>query len=109
MSLLDSKNVKIIDIHEENRNPKTEDINLQNLPEINTEQSVVTQKEVLPEPVKEKKKHYGWAFFLASMFTGIAIGEALNADSFVLLGMGMGFLFFVDPIYQKVMDKIEKL
>ncbi len=109
MSLLDSKNVKIIDIHESINNAKTEDINLQNLPEIKTEESVVTQNEVRPEPVKEKKKHYGWAFFLASMFTGIAIGEALDMGSFVLFGMGMGFLFFVDPIYQKVMDKIEKL
>jgi hypothetical protein len=43
------------------------------------------------------------------MFSGIAVTATFGTPAGVLLGMGFGFLFFVDPIYQKVMDKIDKL
>lgn len=108
MSLFDSKNVRIIEVQEEKSFSNNEDVNLQNLPEVKTEESIAEKKEVFPIQPEKKKPKYAWAFFLASMFTGIALSEAFHADSFVLLGMGAGFLFFVDPIYQKVMSKIEK-
>ncbi|MDX2283196.1 MAG: hypothetical protein NW241_03505 [Bacteroidia bacterium] len=58
---------------------------------------------------QEERPNYGWAFFLATMFSGIAVTATFDTPAGVLLGMGLGFLFFVDPIYQKVMDKIDKL
>ena len=54
-----------------------------------------------------RKKKYNWAFFLCSLFLGIAITATLETPIGVLGGIGLGFLFFVDPIYDKLMDKIE--
>lgn len=60
--------------------------------------------------IPEKKNKYGWAFFLAFMFSGLGLSIATNTMPLGLfLGMAIGFLFFVDPIYQKVMEKIDKL
>lgn len=60
-----------------------------------------------PRVKKERKNKFGWAFFLCSMFMGIAITATTGIPAGVLGGIGVGFLFFVDPIYEKVMDKIE--
>lgn len=62
-----------------------------------------------PAERKFRKNKYGWAFFLCSMFLGIGITATTGAPMGVLGGMGVGFLFFVDPIYDKVMNKIENL
>lgn len=56
-----------------------------------------------------KVKKYNWAFFLASMFVGLAITTVTEAPVGLFIGMGLGFLFFVDPIYEKVMEKIDRL
>lgn len=131
MSLFDSKNVRITQVEVENPDlSQTEDFaNAQNLSEITetsteipvveapvNETPIVQQQEQVQQRIQsqtvqkpEKEKKYNWAFFCASMFMGIALGEMMNVDSFVLFGMGIGFLFFVDPIYQKVMDKINKM
>lgn len=60
--------------------------------------------------IPKKKNKYGWAFFLAAMFSGLGISIATDTMPLGLfLGMAIGFLFFVDPIYEKVMEKIDKL
>ena len=61
---------------------------------------------------KKKKKKYHWAFFLS--FTMLGLASYLFIDPHgapfpIFFGMGIGFLFFVDPIYQKVISKIENL
>lgn len=105
MSLLDSENVRIIDVQEDQtQRMDTNDMNRLLAVEVEKEKTGTLNKK--GEITKPKK--YNWAFFLASMFIGIGIGEAIGADSAVLFGMGVGFLFFVDPFYQKVMSKIEK-
>lgn len=58
---------------------------------------------------KERKNKFGWAFFLSSMFIGIGITATTSAPLGIFMGMGIGFLFFVDPIYNKVMDLIDRL
>ncbi|MEM6806713.1 MAG: hypothetical protein AAF696_35255 [Bacteroidota bacterium] len=58
---------------------------------------------------KVRKNKFGWAFFLCSMFLGIALTATLETPFYIMAGMGVGFLFFVDPIYEKVMEKIENL
>jgi hypothetical protein len=58
---------------------------------------------------KYRKNKYGWAFFLCSMFLGIGITATTGAPLGIFGGMGVGFLFFVDPIYDKFMDKLENL
>lgn len=62
----------------------------------------VAQKE---EPVQPgvKKKKYNWAFFLASMFIGLGITATTGGPFGLFGGLGVGFLFFVDPIYDRVM------
>ena len=106
MSLLDSENVRIIDVQdEETAQINTNDLHHLRPIEAEKERNLAQTGTNLPET---KPKKYNWAFFCASMFLGIGIGEAIGVDSAVLFGMGIGFLFFVDPIYQKVMNKIDK-
>ncbi|MEM7367091.1 MAG: hypothetical protein AAF587_00750 [Bacteroidota bacterium] len=57
---------------------------------------------------KERKNKFGWAFFLSAMFIGVGLTATFETPLGIFLGMGIGFLFFVDPIYNKVMDKIDK-
>jgi hypothetical protein len=56
-----------------------------------------------------RKNKYGWAFFLCSMFIGLGITASLGHPLGLFLGLGIGFLFFVDPIYEKVMSIIDRL
>ncbi|MEM6264330.1 MAG: hypothetical protein AAGI38_17585 [Bacteroidota bacterium] len=58
---------------------------------------------------KNKPAHYGWAFFLCSMFIGLGITATTDAPIGLFMGLGIGFLFFVDPIYRKVMNIIDRL
>jgi hypothetical protein len=62
------------------------------------------ERERMEEPPKEKANKYGWAFFLASMFIGIGITATIGAPLPLFVGMGVGFLFFVDPIYERFMQ-----
>jgi hypothetical protein len=58
---------------------------------------------------KEKKKNkYGWAFFLCSLFIGLGITATFDAPMGLFAGLGIGFLFFVDPIYDRVMDALNR-
>lgn len=62
---------------------------------------------------KKKKKRggrkYKWAFFLASMFTGLGFTAMSENPLFLFIGLGLGFLWFADPVYDKLvggaMDK----
>ncbi len=58
---------------------------------------------------KEEEKRYGWAFFLASLFTGLGITTITDVPVALFVGLAVGFLFFVDPIYDKVMEIIQRL
>lgn len=61
---------------------------------------------------KEKEKKpptYNWAFFVASFMFGLAATATFDIPGPLFIGMGVGFLFFVEPFYQRVMAWIEKL
>jgi hypothetical protein len=53
-------------------------------------------------------KKYAPFFFLACLFSGIAFTATVESPAGVLLGLAFGFLSFVDPIYEKIMEKITK-
>ena len=55
---------------------------------------------------KKKARKYKWAFFLASMFTGIGVTAVTDFPLFLFLGMGLGFLFFADPVYDRVVGAL---
>ncbi len=55
------------------------------------------------------KNKYGWAFFLCSLFIGLGITASTAHPLGLFAGLGIGFLFFVDPIYEKVMRFIDRL
>ncbi len=62
-----------------------------------------------PKVRKERKNKFGWAFFVCSIMMGVALTATMETPFFILAGIGLGFLFFVDPIYNKVMDFIERM
>ncbi|MEM6768676.1 MAG: hypothetical protein AAF655_27300, partial [Bacteroidota bacterium] len=53
---------------------------------------------------KKGEPKYGWSFFLASLFIGLGITATIDAPLPLFLGLAVGFLFFVDPIYEKAME-----
>ncbi|MDX2248365.1 MAG: hypothetical protein SF052_16395 [Bacteroidia bacterium] len=62
----------------------------------------------VPREKKQTKNKYGWAFFLSSLFLGVGITATTELPMGIFAGLSIGFLFFVDPIYDRVMDMIEK-
>lgn len=106
MSFFDNENVKVINVSvDENNLPVEDSSNAQNLGNLT---------DVQQKPYKESKKknteekNYGWAFFLCSLFIGAGLSGTFDSPFFATAGLGIGFLFFVKPIYEKVMDKINK-
>ena len=57
----------------------------------------------------KKPPKYNWAFFLCCFFVGLAIAIPSEGPTAMFIGMGLGFLFFVDPIYEKVMQIIREI
>lgn len=53
-------------------------------------------------------KKYNWAFFLASFFCGLAVTATLDIPGPLFVGLGLGFLFFVDPIYERAISFFDK-
>lgn len=49
-----------------------------------------------------RTKKYHWALFLAAFFMGLAFTTLTDHPMGIFLGMGIGFLCFVDPVYQKI-------
>jgi hypothetical protein len=87
-----------------------EDIRTAEEPTTRTRTRTRERERLRDRVIPEKKNKFGWAFFLAFMFSGMGISIATDTMPLgFFLGMAIGFLFFVDPIYQKVMEKIEKL
>lgn len=51
-----------------------------------------------------KRKRFGWAFMVASTMLGVGLTASTSIPVFVLGGIGLGFLFFVHPIHDRVVD-----
>ncbi len=62
-----------------------------------------------PEGTRKGKNKFGWAFFLFFLFSGLGFTATFDSPLGLFLGMGTGFLFFVDPIYEKVMSLINRI
>lgn len=73
----------------------------------NVETRTRMDEELEASEVPKKKNEYGWAFFLCSLFVGVGLFLASSSLLPLFLGLGFGFLFFVDPIYQRVIDLFE--
>ncbi|MEM9719459.1 MAG: hypothetical protein AAGA10_09435 [Bacteroidota bacterium] len=52
---------------------------------------------------------YHWAFFLCCTLIGLGIAIPSDGPTALFIGMGLGFLFFVDPIYDKFMQIIRDI
>jgi hypothetical protein len=103
MSLMDSENIRIINVEPEN-SQKMQDIE-------RMETAVVLESRPLSERKQgeisvKKEKNYSPFFFLASLFCGIGLTATFEVPIFLFAGLSLGFLFFVDPIYKKIMEKI---
>jgi len=59
--------------------------------------------------IAERIPKYSWAFYLCSVFIGIGFTAMLEAPLPLFLGIGLGLLFFVDPIYKKIINIINDL
>ncbi|MEO0472533.1 MAG: hypothetical protein AAF206_23145 [Bacteroidota bacterium] len=90
-----------VEVHEVYETDPFESRGVTDLVEIEREQPVGKKK--------KRKNKYGWAFFLCSMFLGLAFIPFVQPPTSIMAGLGIGFLFFVDPIYDKVMDLIERI
>lgn len=106
MSLMDSENIRIINVESEN-SAKMQDLE-------RTESAIVLETRPLAERkqggmLAKKDKNYSPFFFLASLFCGIGLTATFEVPIFLFAGLSLGFLFFVDPIYKKVMEKINSL
>lgn len=106
MSLMDSENIRIINIEQESTQ-KMQDIE-------RTEAAIVLETRPLTERKQEsglakKEKNFSPFFFLASLFIGIGLTATFEIPIFLFVGLGLGFLFFVEPIYKKLMEKITEL
>lgn len=82
--------------------------NLEN--DFSTEKERIRDHSSFTDPQPRSKKKYHWAFFLCTMFIGIGITATLPSSPpiGVLGGIGLGFLFFVDPIHDKVIRWLER-
>lgn len=56
----------------------------------------------------EQPKKYNWAFFVACCCFGMIGPVAANEPATIFLGAGVGFLFFVDPIYERVISIFDR-
>lgn len=52
-------------------------------------------------------KRCQWSFFLSSVFISCGICTLTEHPVSIFLGIGLGFLFFVDPICQRILDLID--
>ncbi len=81
------------------------------LPE-NEQSAEATESRSRNRSRKEKEKKpvsYNGAFFVASIMFGMAATVTFEIPAPLFVAMGVGFLFFVDPFYQRIMSWIEKL
>jgi len=57
--------------------------------------------------LREKPPRYHWAFFLSLSLIGLGLSFLADGPVPLFIGIGLGFLFFVGPIYEKVMQIIQ--
>lgn len=70
---------------------------------------IALRQESLSGKGRKKGKTYKSKFFLACLFVGVGLTAVSEVPLFIFLGLAIGFLFYVDPIYQKVIRAIERL
>lgn len=58
---------------------------------------------------KKNKTPYAWAFFLCSLFLGLGFTATFEAPFGIMAGLGLGYLFFVPQIYDKVMRLLDRI
>jgi len=58
---------------------------------------------------KKSKKPYAPYMFLSCLFLGVGMTATFDVPIFLFAGLSAGFLSFVDPVYDKIMDKLDKL
>lgn len=73
------------------------------------EESTQTRNKSAKKAKEENKTPHAWAFFLFCLFAGISTTTLIEHPAGVLLGLGTGYLFFVEPIYNKVMSMLDRL
>ena len=103
MSLMDSENIRIINVETEG-SQKMQDIERMSTAVVLESRPLSEKKQT--EIAVKKEKNYSPFFFLASLFFGIGLTATFEVPIFLFAGMGLGFLFFVEPIYKKIMEKI---
>lgn len=55
-----------------------------------------------------KPKKYHWAFFLSSTLIGLGVGiGVVDNPAPLFIGAGLGLLFFIDPIYDQIVDSLK--
>ncbi|MCB9232285.1 MAG: hypothetical protein H6581_11510 [Bacteroidia bacterium] len=74
----------------------------ENVPQVYQQETQISETPVKDKPVKR----HSWAFFLASMFLGVGVTATTEVPLGVFVGMGLGFLFFVPTIYDRVLGII---
>lgn len=107
MSLLDSEHVRIIDVPDNKaQNLDTDDFNhLRKIEDVQEETATLSRKE--KRLAKKEDKNYKAIFFVISIAAGSMLGRITHIRELAVLGTILGFMFFIDPFYEKVMKKIE--
>jgi hypothetical protein len=111
MSDFDSKHIRIQEVDVEEVPPLRDealdsDLN-RNLERIDVTTAQKQWQQVKKE--KDPKKKYAAYMFLFCLFTGLGFTATFDVPVFLFMGLGTGFLAFIDPIYEKIMDKINSL
>ncbi|RMG66380.1 MAG: hypothetical protein D6722_15100 [Bacteroidetes bacterium] len=110
----DEKNRFIeVEVHETGEDPSLDThADMERPVDLGTEEEAeayrTRERDRYAQPYRRKNK-FGWAFFLASLFIGLGVTATTGNPLGLFVGLGLGFLFFVDPIYNKAMDWIERL
>jgi len=94
-------------VREQNEEQYLDDLRIDDYQGEDTIEQIRARERYQPERPKRKNK-YGWAFFLFSLFIGLGITATTNHPLGLFTGLGTGFLFFVDPIYDRIMRAIEQ-
>lgn len=94
-------------VRDKNEEQYLDDLRIDDYQEEDAIEQMRMRERYRPEP-KTRKNKYGWAFFLFSLFIGLGITATINHPLPLFAGLGTGFLFFVDPIYERIMRGIER-
>lgn len=122
MSLLDSKNVKIVNVPVEGdtqakTTPQDDIHKLDNevveekkevKPEIYQTVEVEQREERNVKKSRERRNNEG-KLFVAFILLGIGFTTLVKAPFPLFLGIALAFVSTMDPVYQKIMDRINKL